>query len=1194
MRVSLLLWLMGVFLMSHAKAQELSRPIFICPTEAQSILCNTEVAGIYYTNCTGEVISQSCYQCILPCKVEFETVDINCASSDCVYGLCSSYLSYFYSNTFNFTCRDLYTDQYCTYCETCLVSSPGNGSGGGNISTEICDNVYNYIFCRLLPENQVECYQRYGVAVCQQCSTLLEPFGCMRIDGQLTALQNETLCDAQSTVCPSLPPAVNCTENQQIECQFCSYLTTNEICDTQPTNPVFSCDDSLGLFCSLVNTGGGCFQKYNTTTCEFCTVYTDCPAVQSDTLTLAQTNTLCNSSFGSICPFLLSLGAGSNCYPVYTAIPCDFCTETISICEYDNSTGSGDNSTQPDTCNSEYSLKCIYDIIYFPCIILYGNTYCSECSSVVESCDVDFGNGFLPPNLCSNENFVSLCYLATQLDDCASELSPSSCEFCSSFVNTICPTPSDPNVALSILCSTQNALVCQFLLDSEGECADPEHENDCAICHGRDTLCAGFSGSGDGCDSQTSLFCRLFVDESDCIFSDITCDICNDTIDICGPLDFPSLTVPDIVTLCRDFDTTCPSLLSNCGNFQFGCDQCAATQSICASGSGESGGGGGSAGSGASDACTSSLGAFLCRIVFVDETECLSQYSAEFCSNCSIVVDFCGALTYSDLTSNDVDFICDSVVFCPPFLTDPSLCRPEDQVGCNYACNAFEDLCTSGSGLLPICTSDEGHNCGIYYSYFPCYAGGDTYECDVCAATVQSCPNLAFQPDYVPPEVCESDVYLASCNTIISDPLCYIVYGNELCQYCKLVNSECPTLSSDEIISALDSGCDDDYQYCQAILQSNRDECRQRYTAVDCGYCTLLNVYCQDVDNSSGSGSGVDCSDEISFFCNYATADSLCESNFFPSTCRYCQNYLAECSSGSGGGSGSIGDFCYSDFNLAVCGNFPLGSACRFLLPEYATTCDYCNFYADSCGYAICSDSDLINACTDLYYNGEVPTLSIYYDVSSETEQCTPCSLVSRVCPKLNETAGSGSSVVFTSLIFPSPSPSEFVFSSSEILFSSEIFSSSFIFSPSPQFTTTEAPDSTSTIATITTTSASATFVTTSTSAIVTTSESLSTSPVVTSVPVSTSSVTTSESVSTSSVATSESISTSSVITSVPVSTSPVVTSESVSTTSTISSTTTTTTRSTVSTTSDSTTRSTTTSTVTSPTPTRTSLPVFD
>ena len=210
----------------------------------------------------------------------------------------------------------------------------------------------------------------------------------------------------------------------------------------------------------------------------------------------------------------------------------------------------------------------------------------------------------------------------------------------------------------------------------------------------------------------------------------------------------------------------------------------------------------------------------FCRAYALNLTSCASQFNLGTCLDCQVLLQYCPALALSDFTADQVDIACDydSSEFCDPFFVRPDLCQYDDYSGLCDLCNGFRSICNQpGSGLPPICFDEVGVNCSLTYNYFPCYvsAGEDeSSSCDLCGAVVELCPNLRFDRNYVPPEVCDSEEYVSSCSLIANDIFCSRVYGDVVCNYCMLVNEECPVLNSSAIVEALDESCLTEFPNC--------------------------------------------------------------------------------------------------------------------------------------------------------------------------------------------------------------------------------------------------------------------------------------------------------------------------------------------------------------------------------------------
>ena len=1044
-----------------------------CNTEATTELCNNDLSDIYYSVCEPEVQDEYaaiCYTCILsPCTITPEGgetpggdgdggASYTCAEAECVSDVCNPFSLFSNNrNSFSVPCRDVYDEQYCSYCEACSSSS--------NSSTS-CSTDYTTTFCRLMPETlNPNCYQEFGVDACDLCAAVLDEQTCDRLTySNITQEQNTTLCSIAGS-CASLPPSINCTANQVLDCQLCTYLMIRDACDftPDPNGPnAESCSTVEGLYCSLVNTYGEmCPQQVSSDTCTFCaTEYPNCltsvPDIREDS---SLNNTLCNSSRAASCGDSVSLDYDT-CNQNSEQSECDFCKATFPVCNYQiQPMDNGNNSNI--NCSSDTYVQCGYDLTYFPCSLIYGLNYCQGCGEAIQTCgEPQYDIDFVPPNLCDSDIYVSLCYDIINLNDCSSVVDETICSFCQDVVNTTCTLPANVEVGLDHLCSPSSFLTCFSILDGNEFCT----ENDCYICRSRGTICESNEvqvGSGDSCSSDsTTLFCRVHGSNfTNCLsnFDSGLCQQCQTILISCSSLEIADLSDSQLQIACQDTDTciAATSAVSLCEEELYSsfCSVCSAFENVCQPFASEN--------AFNNETCAGDAGILFCRAFASNLTSCLSRFSSSLCSDCQSVFFICPALDVNDFTNEQIESACELSNECDVIFHSPSLCQLEDYASLCDICLGFRDICPqTGSGLSSVCISESGIGCSFVYNYQPCYLTESTSTCDYCGAVVDLCPNLAFNIADVPPEVCGSIDFVASCSIIANDPICESVYGDDTCNYCKLVFEECPQPDNyTTIVEIFDEACESDFDNCTDILEAvDAGNCMDLYTFSDCGFCTALATYCP-----GRNANPVNCSSDYDLFCGYITSSDDCGQQYFPSTCQDCDDYNDECSNNTPTSESDLIQLCSSNMNLFACANIPIGSTCRHLVPEESFLCDYCNLYAEVCTDTICSDSNLRLECSNLYDNGIIP--NTYSD--SGSDQCLPCALVSSLCndtfvsvsPSMSPSVSLPVSAFLSSSIFSfsiQPSSSFPPMFSSVGLFSSSVnqrFSSMDILgSPSPSF----------------------------------------------------------------------------------------------------------------------------------------------
>lgn len=979
--------------------------------------CNSLVVNIFIDGCN----TSQCIQCLIDCNVVTPSPvttppAVQCPSFDCISGLCSPYyiLEQLVQNA---SCQDTYSQEYCSYCEICFSSlfPPSSGGGSGSGLGNLCDSSYLILFCRLLPDNANTCVSQFGGQVCNYCQSVTTTCGSLSINN-LTSIQISTLCEYHTSLCLVYGGCTHDPFNATI-CAYCDYTVANDLCPALP-----NCSSDIGLVCRLLNYDLlDCYTRYYSDTCNECSFnFYLCGSIPRGSFSSSEINLICNSNTATLCPAVLSIPQ-SNCLSSYSAYNCTYCHATQEICTYViPSSGSGN---LPISCSSNYASGCALNTTFFPCSILYGTTYCSQCQDVVQACQNNrYPNGYIPP-LCGNSVFISICTSVDQLQNCFSQLSLYVCTICTATV-TNCQPSADLNIGLNTLCSTEAFAVCNVIYYAGSNCSSSLQENDCLFCQVQALLCEGYSGSGMSpgsgfttpttpsgngnlsCSEAFPLFCRL-IDPPTCIstYDPTTCQYCLIFIVSCGSLTIDQLTSADINTLCATFNSNCPQLIANAAtlcsipNNTLDCDYCLGTQSYCNNNDTGSGG----------NQCTTSESLF-CRLIASNSTNCYAKYSNSLCSSCANVVEVCGTITLGELSPDDLSGLCTHSSYCASVELSPHLCGTYiENSTCDY-CLAINDICTMGNES--ICNDYNVTYCADFYFYWPCYSLYGYQFCELCKGVVDVCPNLSFRPNFVPDSICQDSGYLSVCTQLLKDN-CVDTYGQSLCDYCSLVNSTCPSVAPDIVTMTLSSICNETFGTCTQLLASvPANECNSTYTPSDCAFCTFLSLYCPD-NSSSGSGSSdqLPCADEFIFFCNAITITQNCLNSYSTRTCQECQMYLERCIEGSGSpviGSGAVVDYCGSSYNLLTCGSLPIGPGCYIFLQQDddLIICDYCSFFSDLCQQQLCQQSSLVQQCYNLISIGSTPDLSYIGNITGETNQCLPCSLIYSLCPRVISSGG--------------------------------------------------------------------------------------------------------------------------------------------------------------------------------------------
>lgn len=675
-------------------------PEFRCSTESMTSFCNSLKDDILVRSCN----TTECTQCLNLCNITSNTGSV-CPSQDCLRSLCSPYYALVLDSLIS--CQEVYGPDYCSLCETCLSPDiPGRGD-----LDNICELNYLSLFCRLLPQNFSTCTNQFSDEVCNYCygytKLLCNPLS----QNQLTSTQVNTLCLYNKNICLPYSLRQTCTYNafNATVCAYCRYTLTNSICPTLP-----NCSSEIGLVCRvLISDYVNCFIQYNNDICTYCiSNYLLCGSIDQSVLSLNQVDFICNSITTSVCSSVISMPL-DNCSSLYSIFNCTLCHGIQDICMA--TSGSGNNIS----CYSDEALKCAFVILYYPCNLLFGRKYCSECDFIVEFCNFnDFNQSIISTiPVCQYSTLVSLCHYVQDVPDCISIVSKYTCDLCALTSN--CTTF---NADINLLCSSQSAQLCSNLINSNGNCTSLMRMNDCNFCHAQAVICSE-AGSGSApvnytissgmsidCYEASSLFCRLM--SPNCTTqSSPTCKSCLQPIVSCPPLTANQLLSSDIMTLCSSFNETCLSLKGNyisnyslCLNIQsFFCDFCYEIEPYCQQNAGLGSGSG-------SINCIDDT-TFLCNAITTNISECNAEYSDTTCSNCQDYLLQCeNDTTAFSLTD-----------FCTSFLTISMCASVPIGDGCyniRYQNDFVCDQCSYYAQVCPkyLCTYDFVEQCYIFTS----------------------------------------------------------------------------------------------------------------------------------------------------------------------------------------------------------------------------------------------------------------------------------------------------------------------------------------------------------------------------------------------------------------------------------------------------------------------------------------------
>ena len=878
-----------------------------------------------------------------------------------------------------------------------------------------CSSVLQTASCNELSEEVI----RYGCnndTQCMQCSAqcdFIYPNGTRCPSNDCTI----GLCSAYVSLTHYAPTA-SCIESYGSDyCSFCE-LCAPSVFDSGSNNGTGIIDalcesNYLHLFCRILPQGADCINGFGNTVCSYCeATQTLCSPLSLNNLTPTQEDTLC-TNHASLCALYnneLFCNLSAN------ATLCAYCQYTLnnSIC------------LPSPNCSTSNALVCRLLNSDDGCVDRYSSDFCFECLANYSACDVINRGGLSASqraSLCESET-ASSCQTALMQTNCSSVYSSYTCDYCDATQDT-CRYIVDFGNS-TIACNSEEIAMCAidygffpcFLLNSTSYCSDCGNSlSACQYIYDPELI-------PPVCDRQSFLsLCSYFLTtvasfslQCPQVFSNYTCSICQYSPIRCfdrgNSADGQALLCSnDSIAVCTDVVYPNGSCLRN--DSEIDCDFCLLQHLTC---DGINGTNNGSTMTGGNGLLTcETFEALYCQLIASDLSSCHLKYEDIVCNECVQYVTQCGSLNANNLTQDQLNILCiqKQVPYCELAIITNSSSFCGDDLDCSY-CFATEGICHSFSNeTLKICSNTSIVGDCNDYLYYPCYSFNEPDLCNTCKSIIMACPNIVYNPSYVPQSICTNTEYLSFCSQIIQQD-CQQIYGYHACNYCQNINVTCPSVSSSSILSSFNQFCLNDADKCNQLLSSvPYSQCNATYTDLDCSFCSLLQLYCNESNND------IPCTKEFIFFCSAAYNDVNCSTTYSADTCQNCKNYLKRCPTIE---NGNLAQFCVSDASISTCGAYPYGVGCRpyfqSIDPDLMIICDFCSFYGTSCHDIICNEEDrIVQQCSSIITYGVSPTFIFNVatlNVSNDTAQCLPCSAAYAICLIGNVTIN-GTSIIDTS-----------------------------------------------------------------------------------------------------------------------------------------------------------------------------------
>ena len=905
--------------------------------------------------------------------------------------------------------------------------------------TGSCNEQRNEIFSDSCNSTLAECTKCY-----QECETISPSYGTRCPSNECTL----GLCAAYVSL-TRFAPMLSCIDTYSSDyCSFCENCSSTDGGSGGGSGIIdVMCESNyISLFCRLLPYGSNCTNEFGNTVCSYCeNIQALCSSLSPDNLTATQEETLChnharlcllyntepfcnltasNATFCSYCQYTVNneicpslpncstdraltcrlLNSDDNCDARVNSDFCLECKTNYSDCGIIENFSA---SQRDVVCESETALSCPYTLTETNCSSVSTYT-CNYCQATQETClyMTDFGNG----SIACNSNEIETCAVDYRYFPCYLLNDTNYCSNCSNSL-TACNYP-DSQMFVPPFCERPSFLsLCSYLVENTDilTCSQVFSNYICMLCPFAIRNCThqAFSSS-DGhsllCSSNSISVCN------DIVYSNGRC-LTDDSEPSCDFCLLQNMTCSNVGSGQLNNSTNC----SSCNNGNEGMESSGGNETL---------------------ACDT-FAALYCQLLSSDLDSCSMKYEASLCTNCSFYVAQCGSLSADNITQSQLDTLCiqEALPYCElAIITNSSSFCGEDS-DCSY-CFITEGICHSFSNeTLQICANASAFGNCDGFLYYPCYTFFDPDYCDTCKTIVTACPNINYDSRYIPQSLCSDTQYLSFCNQIIIQQDCEKMYGYVMCDYCQTINTTCPSVLPDDVLSSFNQFCLSNSDTCSQLLSSVQDnQCNTTYTDQDCAFCSLLEFHC------NRSVSDLPCTKEFIFFCDSAYNQNNCTMMYPVGTCQICSHYLARCPVIE---TSSLDQFCASDASISTCGAYPYGTGCQTYFQSINVTgllviCDFCLFYGTSCRDVICKD--IAQQCNNIITYGVSPTFNFTgstFNQSNDTDQCLPCSAVYAICLELPVSGGgngmgSGSSIVDTGNSIETDSLSSSLFASTQ------------------------------------------------------------------------------------------------------------------------------------------------------------------
>ena len=495
--------------------------------------------------------SLAIYESLVPTQEE-------CMSSPCLHSFC---LPDIITRNFNLSCNDVYSAEYCTFCNSCQGLSGGNDTTNTSCTSSVARSC---AVTRYLP-----CYAIFGRDYCNSCNQLLER--CPNLNLPENFFPTEA-CDQPvlRSICGVLSNRPDCTSVYNPElCQFCSAVTNR--CPPLTSLPSLTdlCFNStIHSFCQTLSFPlPRCEEVYNNTACSLCQLFNNmCPLSINITSNILDScsqasSYFCRSVVQSACDISSEL--------------CMACGNYLQLCS--NITGN-----QTNFCYSEAAQICGNAPSGPACQALTSSIpglsiVCSMCDLYVQDCG---------EIACNDNDVVDMC--RNSLNSLGQEhvVPIEQCSPCS-LIFGICPlvrsqpinvTGSTPYSALRSLIPTSEE--CQrspcllslcspvaFSRHANVPCDSTYHPDYCDFCESCQGISSG-SGNGNGnatldllCTSPIVSSCAISTRILPCnaLFGNDYCNFCQGILNQCSNVNISDINLNLPVEICEN-----PVLRSGC------------------------------------------------------------------------------------------------------------------------------------------------------------------------------------------------------------------------------------------------------------------------------------------------------------------------------------------------------------------------------------------------------------------------------------------------------------------------------------------------------------------------------------------------------------------------------------------------------------------------------------------------------